>query len=135
MQAISHFSKTSPYSGDMPHPEAHPFGQRMAKLRQERGWSQAELGRRLDLSRGMVAYYESCAKNPTLEFVEKVAVVFEIPAGELMDGNAAAKRKPGRRSRLEQLTAELAKLPKSKQAVVVQMLEGFLQQETIEQRD
>lgn len=76
----------------------------------------------------MVAYYESCAKNPTLEFVEKVAVVFEVPVGELM-GAAAPKRKPGRASRLEQLTGELAKLPKSKQAVVVQMLEGFLQQQ------
>ena len=56
-------------------------------------------------------------------------VVFEVPVGELM-GAAAPKRKPGRASRLEQLTGELAKLPKSKQAVVVQMLEGFLQQES-----
>ncbi len=127
MQAISRFPKTAPYSGGMPHPEAHPFGQRLAALRVERGWSQAELGRRLDLSRGMVAYYESCAKNPTLEFVEKAAAVFEVPVGELT-GAAAPRRKPGRASRLEQLTAELGKLPKSKQAVVIQMLEGFLQQ-------
>jgi transcriptional regulator with XRE-family HTH domain len=128
MQAISRLSKTALYSGGMAHPEAHPFGQRLAALRVERGWSQAEFGRRLDLSRGMVAYYESCAKNPTLEFVEKAASVFEIPVGELM-GAAAPRRKPGRASRLEQLTGELAKLPKSKQAVVVQMLEGFLQQQ------
>lgn len=111
----------------MAHPEAHPFGKRLAALRVERGWSQAELGRRLELSRGMIAYYESCAKNPTLEFIEKAAAVFEISVGELM-GAEVTRRKPGRTSRLEQLTTELGKLPKSKQAVVIQMLEGFLQQ-------
>jgi transcriptional regulator with XRE-family HTH domain len=132
MQAISHFSRNRPYNGGMPSPEAHPFGQRMAKFRRDRGWSQAELGRHLNLSRGMVAYYESCSKNPTLDFVEKVAEVFGFSVGELMESNGSSlpKRKRGPSSRLEQLTGELAKLPKSKQAVVAQMLEGFLQQES-----
>lgn len=129
MQAISPFSETSLYSGNMAHPKAHPFGQHMAKFRQDRGWSQAELGRRLDLSRGMIAYYESCAKNPTLEFIEKVAAAFEIPVGDLLSNDSSPKRKPGPASRLDQLTEKLGKLPKNKQQVVVQMLEGFLQQE------
>ena len=102
----------------------------MAALRIERGWSQAELGHRLGISRGMVAYYESCAKNPTLEFLEKAAAVFDVSLGELTGGeHSASKRKPGPSSRLEQLTDELARLPKGKQRVVVQMLEGFLAQE------
>jgi transcriptional regulator with XRE-family HTH domain len=132
MQALSHYPECTPYTESMARPEAHPFGQRMAKLRQDFGWSQAELGRRLDLSRGMVAYYESCAKNPTLEFVEKVADVFEVSVGDLMDKKPgdSSKRKPGPASRLEQLTSELSKLPKSKQAVVVQMLEAFLHHQT-----
>jgi len=115
----------------MPRPDAHPFGKRMAALRQEHGLSQAEFGRRVGLSRGMVAYYESCAKNPTLEFIEKVAAAFDVPLGELLDqGTGPARRKPGPSSRLQQLTDELSRLPKNKQRVVVEMLEGFLHQQT-----
>ena len=130
MQAISLPQKNRAYNAPMPHPEAHPFGQRMAALRHEHGLSQAELGRRLGISRGMVAYYESCAKNPTVDFVEKVAALFDVPAADLLGGTngGAPKKKPGPASRLAQLTEELSKLPKSKQRVVVEMLEGFLNQ-------
>ncbi len=116
----------------MPRPDAHPFGKRMAALRREHGLSQAEFGRRVGLSRGMVAYYESCAKNPTLEFIEKVAAAFDVPVGKLLDREAAGstRRKPGPASRLQQLTDELSRLPRSKQRVVVEMLEGFLHRQT-----
>ena len=78
----------------------------------------------------MVAYYESCAKNPTIEVVEKAAGVFAVAVGELAgNGGQGGGRKPGRTSHLERLTGELARLPKAKQRVVVQMLEGFLHQE------
>ena len=51
--------------------------------------------------------------------------------GELTgEVSAAGRRKRGPSSRLEQLTEELARLPKGKQRVVVQMLEGFLAQES-----
>jgi len=107
--------------------DAHPFGQRMAVLRQELGLSQAELGRRLEISRGMVAYYETSAKNPSLDFIEKVANTFKVPVGTLIDSEQKAR--PGRPSRLEQLLDEVSHLPKSKQKFVVQMIEGFLRQE------
>jgi hypothetical protein len=49
---------------------------------------------------------------------------------ELMGQVNGAKNghKPGPPSRLQQLSQRLAALPRSKQKVVVQMLEGFLQQ-------
>jgi transcriptional regulator with XRE-family HTH domain len=127
MQALSPIFQNPGYHPAMPaHP--HPFGQRLARLRQQRAWSQAELARRLGTSRGMVAYYESCAKNPTIEFVEKVAHAFDIPASELLDAGTAHKKR-GPASRLEQLTEQLTKLPKTQQRLVIQMLEGALRQQ------
>lgn len=106
--------------------QPHAFGQKLAKLRQEKNLSQQEFGSLLGISRGMVAYYESCAKNPTIEFVEKVASTFGVTVAELLGELTEAKKKAGPQSRLERLTAELANLPKAKQEVVIQMLEGVL---------
>ena len=87
--------------------------------------SQAELGQRVGASRGMIAYYES-PKNPTLEFIEKVAAAFDVSVNDLVGAGGERKRKPGPASRIEQLAEELTKLPKNKQRLIVQMLEGFL---------
>lgn len=130
MQALSAFPDHYPYTVLMAQrSQPHPFGQRMAKLRQEHGLSQALLGQQLGVSRGMIAYYESCAKNPTAEFIEKVAERFDVPASSLIGPNdqTPRKKKPGPTPRLQQLTEQLARLPKTKQQVVVEMLEGFLQ--------
>jgi len=77
----------------------------------------------------MVTYLERRAKNPTVKTMEQIARIFGVPIGELL-GLAKMQngtRKPGPRSRLEELTEQLSKLPRSKQKVVVEMLEGFLQ--------
>jgi transcriptional regulator with XRE-family HTH domain len=126
MQGFSEKSHPPLYDRGMARPEAHPFGQLMSKHRQERGMSQAELGLRVGVSRGMIAYYESCAKNPTLEFIEKVAATFDVSVNDLVGSGGERKRKPGPASRIEQLAEELTKLPKTKQRLIVQMLEGFL---------
>ena len=131
MQQLSLFPNHRGYNVRMAKKSTpHPFGQRLAKLRHEYSLSQAELGRQLGISRGMVAYYESCAKNPTVEVVEKVASIFKVPVSDLLyDSNSTAQKKPGPTSRLHQITNQLERLPKNKQRVVVQMLEGFLRQE------
>ena len=108
----------------------HLFGQRLAALRHDRGWSQAELARRLHTSRGMISYYESCAKNPTVEFVEKVAKIFAVTTDDLIGNNHNVQdirqKKRGPSSRLEQLMEKLVKLSKTKQQIVIKVLEGFL---------
>jgi transcriptional regulator with XRE-family HTH domain len=77
----------------------------------------------------MVTYLERQAKNPTAKTVEQIASVFGVPVSDLLGSASVQKsaRKPGPRSRLEELTGQLAKLPRSKQKIVVEMLEGFLQ--------
>jgi hypothetical protein len=71
----------------------------------------------------------SQAENPTRKTIEKIAEVFGVDSVELL-GEANGSRnghKPGPASRLQQLTQRLGTLPRNKQKVVVEMLEGFLQ--------
>ena len=121
------------YSPDMagrpPSKPAPPFGERLAALRKARGWTQPELAERLGTTVKMVTYYERQATNPTAKTLEKIAEVFGVSTAKLIGEADSSKRsrKPGPPSRLQELTEKLSSLPRSKQKVVVEMLEGFLQ--------
>ena len=69
-------------------------------------------------------------KNPNADFVSKVAKLFNVSVDDLLGHTVKASRKHGPPSRLQQLTEQLAELPRNKQKVVVEMLEGFLQKTT-----
>ena len=116
-------------AGRPPTKEAPEFGKRLSALRKARGWTQADLAQRLETTIKMVAYFEREATNPTQKTLKKLSEVFEISPAELLGQQDEQKvSKPGPASKLERLTAELAQLPRSKQKVVVDMLEGFLKQ-------
>jgi len=132
MQAKSVIPESGPYTADMAgRPTSKPtpaFGERLAALRHERGWTQAELAARLGTTVKIVTYYEREAENPTQKTIERIAKVFGVASVDLMGHANGTKNghKPGPPSRLQQLTEQLAALPRGKQKVVVQMLEGFL---------
>lgn len=108
---------------------APAFGQRLAALRKQRGWTQSELAERLGTTVKMVTYYEREAHNPTHKTIDAIAKVFRVSSAELM-GQSNLKNnghKPGPPSRLQQLTHRLSRLPRPKQKLVMEMLEGVLQ--------
>ncbi len=133
MQANSVILESGPYNADMAgRPTSKPapaFGERLAALRHARSWTQAELAERLGTTVKMVTYYEREAENPTQKTIERIAEVFGVAAVDLMGHTNGTKNghKPGPPSRIQQLTQRLASLPRTKQKVVVEMLEGFLQ--------
>lgn len=120
-----------PYNAGMPgrapSKPAPAFGAQLATLRKARGLTQAQLADALDLSVEMLAYYERRASNPSADFIAKAAAFFGVSADDLLALNTRAARKPGPPSQLAQLTERLGRLPRSKQKVVVEILEGFLQ--------
>ena len=103
---------------------SHPFGKKMASARKRKNLSQTELGKLMGVSRGMVAYYESSAKNPTVEVIENASRALEVGISTLLEDAEPAKKGP--KSKIQQLTDKLSELPRSKQKVVIEMLEGFL---------
>jgi transcriptional regulator with XRE-family HTH domain len=115
-------------AGRPPTKEAPAFGQRLAALRKERGWTQPQLAEQLGVSVKAITYYEREASNPTTKTVEQIAEVFGVAPADLIAGQNARpqKRKSGPPSRLEQIFDRISELPRSKQQVVADMLEGFL---------
>lgn len=128
MQALTSISRYAPAmpGGRPPKKTAPKFGQRMAAFRVAKGLSQAQLGDALGMDRGLVAYYERAARNPSLELVQKIADFFGVSVGELLKDTAPRTVKPGPASHLELLAARAAKLPRAEQKAAIKMLEGLL---------
>lgn len=51
----------------------------------ERGWSQSELARRMDVTRSMVSQYLNKRIQPGLDVVEKFATALEVDPWNLVD--------------------------------------------------
>ena len=110
--------------------DAPAFGAKLAALRKEQDWTQPQLAEKLGITLATLVYYERQAKNPSADFVSKVAKLFNVSVDELLGHSVKPTRKPGPPSRLQELTEQLGELPRHKQKAVVEMLEGYLQRTT-----
>lgn len=61
------------------------LAQNMRRLRAERDWSQEQLAFEAELHRTYISDLERCARNPSIEIIEKLAKAFEVTAGALLD--------------------------------------------------
>lgn len=107
---------------------APPFGERLAALRKERGWTQPQLAERLNVTVKMVTYLERQAKNPTAKTIEQIAQALGVPVNALLSSAKVPNgaHKPGPPSLLEQRISAVRRLPRAKQKVVLQFLDAFL---------
>ena len=64
------------------------FGENVRRKRLERGWTQAELGRRCDRSSDTISRWERGAKTPDLDGALVVAEALGCPLGELVGAPA-----------------------------------------------
>jgi len=126
--------KNMVYAGFMPAgrpatKKAPIFGQRLAALRQERGWTQPQLAEQLGVSVKTVTYYERSAQNPTSKTLDRIAEVLGVEPSELIRAadQQARKSKSGPPSRLHLLFDQVSGLPRGKQKVVTDLLEGYLE--------
>jgi transcriptional regulator with XRE-family HTH domain len=75
-------------------PPPESLGQRIGRLRSERGWTQADLAARLALSRVAVSHFEMGLAIPSERTVALLAGLFRVEPHELVDDTSypAAKR-------------------------------------------
>ena len=59
------------------------FGRRLKLLRQQRGLSQAALGRRLNISQKEISHYETNYRTPPVEIIPHLAEALGTTAGAL----------------------------------------------------
>jgi transcriptional regulator with XRE-family HTH domain len=61
------------------------FGPRLRSLRERRGYSQADLAERAEMTQAAVSHLESGRRTPMMRTLYRLARALEVPVGDLLD--------------------------------------------------
>ena len=103
------------------------MGARIAELRKESSITQVQLAQTMDVSQQTVASWEVGRRGVPVSALPALARALGVGVETLVrESTQSAKRGPT--PKLQQQVERLARLPKAQQRVVMQMLEGVLNQ-------
>ncbi len=101
-------------------------GQRLARLRKERGYTQIELADKTGIPQTLITDYERDRLRLHAEMVVRFAQALEISADELLGLNGAKKNGEKTSLRLLRRTKRIAELPSSQQKTLLKTIDTFL---------
>jgi transcriptional regulator with XRE-family HTH domain len=115
--------KTSPHANS----ETESFGQRLARLRKERGFTQVEIAERVGIIQALVSDYELDKLRLNADLVVRFSTALEITTDELLkpkETGTPLRRKPSLRMlrRLEKIES----LPANQQSTLLKTIDTFL---------
>lgn len=107
------------------------LGARIAALRKESNITQVQLAEKLGISQQTLQSYECGRRRVPVSAMTSVAQHLAVSLDVLFDapGKAGAKKAPSKRGpapKWQQQMEQIATLPRAKQQVVMQMLDGLL---------
>jgi transcriptional regulator with XRE-family HTH domain len=103
------------------------LGVRIAELRREQGLSQQAIADQLGIAQQTYAHYEVGRARMPVSLLPELARLFGVAADELLGlRNGAGKRGPA--PKFQKQLERIAQLPRARQQVVMQMLDGVLAQ-------
>ena len=101
-------------------------GQRLARIRRERGFTQIELAEKTGLVQALVSDYERGKLRLNADIILRFAAALEVSTDALLQpGGPVASKKPSRKvlRRLEQIEA----LPPAQQIALLRKIDTFLE--------
>lgn len=110
-------------------PRLGSFGDRLARLRKERGFTQVELAERVGMIQALVSDYERGKLRPYADVVARFAKALDVSADVLLgiaeERTATAAARPLQRRLLRRLLA-IEELPKRDQDALIRTIDAFL---------
>lgn len=104
------------------------LGSRIAQQRKESHITQVQLAETLGVSQPTMNAYELGQRRVPVSALPILARALGVGLEELLGESGTATKKRGPAPKLQQQVERLARLPKSQQRVVMQMIEGVLAQ-------
>ncbi|MBL8536691.1 MAG: helix-turn-helix transcriptional regulator [Hyphomonadaceae bacterium] len=103
------------------------LGARLAAARNALDVTQVELAEQLGVAQQTLAHYEGGRLRIPVSVLLEASRVLRFSIDDMLSGRDAGRSKRGPASRLEQQLDAIARLPKAKQRLVADMLDGILQ--------
>jgi transcriptional regulator with XRE-family HTH domain len=114
--------------------ETQTFGQRLAKLRRDAGYSQSELGRQLGISQRMVAYYEGQTEHPPAQLLPGLAEILGVSTDVLLGVTVTKASGRASNQRLWRRFKEIEKLPATERRQLLGIVDAVLERHKLVQR-
>lgn len=102
------------------------MGERIARLRKERGYTQAELAEKTGIIQALISDYERDKLRLHAEMVIRFAQALEVATDELLGLNGAKKNGDKISLRLLRRTKKIDYLPQSQQKTLLKTIDTFL---------
>jgi transcriptional regulator with XRE-family HTH domain len=108
--------------------DTETLGARIARLRREKGLTQAELAQRLQVSQPVVSDYENDVIRLPADVVVQIAEILGASTDELLGMKAQAARSDSgiKNRRLYRRMQEIEKLPRRDQEALLRTIEAFI---------
>lgn len=103
------------------------FGQRLARLRKERGLTQSELASKMGLVQALVSEYERDKIRPYHEMVARFALALEVSADELLGINVPKRKIKTPSLRLQKRMLQIEELPTYQKKILLRTIDTILQ--------
>jgi transcriptional regulator with XRE-family HTH domain len=104
------------------------LGARIAQLRKAQGITQTQLADILDVSQQTITAYEVGRRRIQVSSLNVIAAALGVAVEDLMGTPVSTSGKRGPAPKLQQQMDRIAKLPKSQQRFVMQVIESVLAQ-------
>lgn len=110
-------------------------GQRLARLRKEKGYTQVELAEKIGIIQALVSAYEKDKLRVNSEMLGRIAKALEVSADEILglekskNGNGTIKSR-----RLLRRLQHIERLPKRDQQTIIRVIDNALAASTAGQR-
>ena len=102
------------------------MGQRLARLRKERGLSQRHLAKKMGLTQSIISAYELDTRNISAKMVAQFAIFFGISSDEIIGLKSNGKEKIIFNLKLMKRLHKIEKLSEYKQKVVLSMIDSYI---------
>ena len=103
------------------------LGQRIARLRKQKGFTQVELAEKIGIIQSLVSDYERDRLRPHPDMIVRLALALDVSADEIL-GLSAPKIKNGavKNRRLQRRLHDIDRLPKRDQDALIRTIDAFL---------
>ncbi|MBU3915414.1 helix-turn-helix domain-containing protein, partial [bacterium] len=109
------------------------FPKKLKRLRQERGWSQAQVASQVGIEEQRISKYERGLMYPTTKIMLKLVSIFEVSLDYLLrDSTDLGISKLKNQELLRRIEA-VDQLPVKKQKVLIEILDAFIKQQKFEE--
>lgn len=103
------------------------FGKRLAELRQQRGLTQAEIGKAVGVSQRVIAYYETESEQPPGALLADLAKALRVSADVLLGLKAVKDGTSPKTARLLKRLRKVEELPAADQRAVLKLVEALVE--------